>query len=192
MRRKSLRLFVYGQLCFFGGVFVCILIRPIGLAVDHGVSYFGHFHQTIIPYIIAFWGSAFCLYRVAKSVTAKELRPLAVMLSGVAFFEFLLVFAPDLSHHPWVKHIHTLIGIILFIDIGAISLWLTVKLKYNLWMIFFVAIELLGGIGAIVWLMPKQGFLIQSQLLFMVGASAALIYGFQKFINKRPLVQIDN
>ena len=55
---------------------LCIAIRPAGLAAHDGLSYFGSFKTTIIPYSTAFFLTAYFYWKAArKLVNSKTFRP---------------------------------------------------------------------------------------------------------------------
>ena len=182
MDREGLRFLIKGQVCFLIGVISCILIKPVGLAANHGISYFSHFRTTLVPYILALWGSAFYLYRASKKITSVNLKPVATALSIVALLEVALVFAPDLSADRLIYHIHTIIGSLIYMDVLFISLRLLIKSSFDRWLLFFVGIQLLACVGTMMWDSGSPpGFLIQAEILFFMATMGMLAYYMSRF-----------
>lgn len=163
----------YGLAAAFALLAVCVLIRPAGLAANDGLSYFGGFATTIIPYSLAFFLNAFFYWEAARGLdnghfpykyAATSLRVMAVLLIG-------LVVTP----HQLVDPIHTKIGAALFSFQLLLSIWLLIKLAPSWQNITLVLAEVLSGLGALYYLPKAHGLLLQFQVIFQLAFGWLLI-----------------
>jgi len=180
MDLRAVRLLWYGQFCFYAGVIAAIILKPAGLAANDGISYYGHFRYTFVPYAVALLGSGYFCWQVARRITNPSLRPVGLVLKLAALCEAAICAAP-VTLTPWLRHVHTTAGSILFSAQLLLSGWLVIKLHFQKWAIFYATLELAGGIGAAVWLLPKHGFLLQSQVIFQLGFSGLLLLAGSHF-----------
>lgn len=167
---------IRGQACLFGGVLTCVAIKPHGLGANNGISYYGVLWQTLIPYAVALLGSAYFTRKAL--VAAAEAFPdpvymrrmasaLAVTTSGLVVTPYSLGRLFDMTH--------TTLGGVLF----TIQLFLAARLlrwvNGGFLSLFLVFVQLTGGVIAAIYVLPKQGFLIQGQLLFQLAFGALLV-----------------
>ena len=61
--------FLAGSLAFALGLFVCVVIKPDGLRLDFGISYYGNFAVTVVPYTIGLIATAIALWSSARTGT---------------------------------------------------------------------------------------------------------------------------
>lgn len=181
MRQKVLLLFTAQQICFFGGLFAAILIRPEGLAANGGISYYGIFANTIPFYITCLLGTATFSFLAARTVTAPKLHPLrrgllafSALIAIIALMPYSVSIVFDLSH--------TVAGIILFLVQISLSIWLLVRLQWAILPLLCVITEVLAGIVSALYVLPAHGFLIQSQIVFQAAFALLLLYGFKRLL----------
>lgn len=181
MRQKALLFFTAQQICFFGGLAVSISLRPAGLAANGGISYYGIFANTFIFYMICLLGTATFSFLAARLIDLPDLRPLrrgllafAALIAIIALMPYSVSIVFDLSH--------TIAGIILFIVQISLSLWLLAKLKWSKVPLLCVIAEAVTGVISILYVLPQQGFLIQSQMAFQLAFAILLMYSFRKLL----------
>jgi hypothetical protein len=58
MNRKLISDPMLGLAFLLGGTFVCVELKPDGLAANDGISYYGTLPETVAPYAVAILGSA--------------------------------------------------------------------------------------------------------------------------------------
>lgn len=165
---RAVRWFVRGQWCLYGGILLCVLFQPAGLAADDGISYYGHFLRTIVPYVLALGGSGFCNWRGARLVTEPGLKVLRSTLLSIAALECLIILFP-VTLSTTARVIHTIIGSLIFVLQFGLSGWLVHRSRFARWPVIYGLVQLLGGLGCYYWLLPSSGFLIQCQVVFQVG-----------------------
>jgi hypothetical protein len=178
MKPQALRAIVWAQVCFVIGLAVAILLKPAGLSSNDGISYFGIYARTAVPYMIGLLGSAFLCWRASKHIDAPELALLKDMLAAFAVLTAVIVATPY-SVRPILDWIHTTAGSTLFSFQLLLSIWLVRKLKYNPAVVALAIIELASGIMCAIYLLPVRGFLLQFQIFFQLAFGGLLIYSLR-------------
>ena len=56
--KPAIRYIIYGQSCFVAGLIVCLALKPHGLTANEGLSYYGVYRETILPYTLMLLGPA--------------------------------------------------------------------------------------------------------------------------------------
>lgn len=158
----------------YGGLLLCVLLKPAGLAANDGISYFGIFRVTFVPYAIGLLGSAYFCRQTANNLRGSNLGPVRLVMSAVATLTVIIVLTPYAAGR-WVDDTHTTCGSILFILQLLLSGWLIVRLRYIWWSIALSLAELAGGILSAIYLGPLHGFLFQSQVLFQLAFGTLLV-----------------
>lgn len=178
MKNKALLLLAGQQLCFFGGLVACVILRPAGLGANDGMSYYGTFPDTFPYYAFSFLGTAISSLLAAKLISLRELRPLSRGLLAFGLLILVITFT-DYSVSPLFDWSHTIAGIILFIVQFFVSFWVLIKLKWARWPLLFLVLEIAAGAFSVIYVLPSHGFLIQSQAAFQLSFAALLFYGFR-------------
>jgi hypothetical protein len=181
MRRKAMIFFVGGQVCFFGGLAVCIALRPEGLGANGGISYYGVFVDTLPFYLISLLGTAAFSLLAAKLIVLLDLRPLRYGLLAFALLTTVVALTPYIISTP-LDWLHTIAGIIAFVVQFTLSFWLLAKLQWTGWASLFVVLEIATGAFSLVYVLPSHGFLIQSQMSFQLAFGALIFYSFRKLL----------
>lgn len=158
----------YALLAAGAMLLACIFIRPAGLAANDGLSYFGGFLNTVVPYSFSFLLYAYFLWRVASLLALSFLGRygwfVALVLRTMAVFLAGLVLTP----HTLVNSIHTAFGSALFSLQLLLSLYLLAVRRDWLNAVIFIA-ELTSGLTALYYLPRPVGLLLQSQVIFQLA-----------------------
>lgn len=181
MRSTFVRYLIIGQICFYLGLLLCILIRPEGLAANDGISYYGIYRSTILPFIIALLGSSVFCIRAGLELSKDSFKFLryGLIIIGVLTLGVLLT---PYTLSIFISDLHQDFGAMLFVCQLIISGWVAQKLNYDLRALGLVLIEFLGGLLAYYYLKPANGFLLQSQVLFQIGFSLLAVYSLPKLL----------
>lgn len=175
---KAARTVSYGVAAAAALFAVCILIRPQGLGADNGLSYYGDFKTTIIPYSLAFFAAAYSYLEAARYV--KDGRGfagnLALALRAMAALMVGLLVTPSSLVNP----IHTFMGTTLFSLQLAVSMWLLLKFFKDWQTTLLVAMMWLSGLAALYYLPRSQGLLLQTQVVFQLAFGLLLIRTLDK------------
>lgn len=184
------RYLIYGPLISLGLLLLCAIIRPDSLSVDQGLSYFGIYKLTVVPYGIALVIYAFCLWRASElgehqawyqRVLGRSLKLMALLVVG-------LLATPDTILETW----HMIFGSSLFVLQLLMSLLILKWLASNLINFGLFILELSCGIAAWYYLPLSQGLLLQTQVIFQLAFVVlllrTLVITSRKEINSKPLV----
>ena len=176
MTRKVTSDLVLGQVFLFGGMLVCVLIRPAGLGANAGISYYGIHRETVVPYAIAIIGSALYTRRALRAMTPavpalaamrRTADGLTVMAWGVVLTPYSLNIVFD-----WA---HTLIGTALF----SVQLLLTVRMVSwsggDGWMRCLLLVQFGSGVVAGAFVLTEGGYLLQAQLVFQLAFTMLMV-----------------
>ena len=163
---------------------LCVLIRPDSLSVDYGLSYFGVFLSTLVPYTAAYMLYAFCIWKASliqleqvwrQRILAWLLRIMAVQIIGLL-----------LTPYNRLYNIHVFFGIGLFSLQIILSLFMVAKWLAANWMnISLLLIEILAGLASLYYLPRAQGMLLQTQVVFQLAFAFLLIRGLGSW-NRKP------
>ena len=167
MYRRSIRLLIEAQLCLIAGLGVCVIIKPHGLLADDGISYYGIYKATIVPYAFALLGAGWCTFEAARRLPSMSRRPLRLALQGFAAATVGLTLTPY-SVNSLFDWAHTTLGAILFASQLILTGWLSVKLRRQWLFVCLWALELLAGIACAIYVLPSSGYLIEFQILFQL------------------------
>jgi hypothetical protein len=174
MRRRSIKLLSIGLSLFVLGLTICVLLKPVGLRVNSGISYYGNYRLTIFPYVIAIVGYGFFNLLLASCIKARGLWPLKYSFYIFGLLSLIIVITPY-SVSAFLSDIHTTVGTILFVLQLLLSGWIVVKMNYKFWPVVFLGIMLLSGIFSAFYVPVPHGFLIQAQIIFQLSF-AGLLY----------------
>lgn len=163
---KSARNILIGTslaLLLFG---ICVFIRPEGLSVNEGLSYFGVYKNTVVFFSLAIIINSVFYLKSARSLSYEhpEHKYLAKVLRIMAIFLLGLMMVPYSFSNP----IHTAFGAGFFFIQFAFSAWLIFKIAPSLLNYLLVSAEILSGVAAFYFMLSQDGFLLQSQILFQV------------------------
>jgi len=136
MKEKSYRYLVLDLVFFVSTIAICLLISPIGLKDNHGVSYYEHYGLPLIPYVLGFFAVAVLTFLIARSLPRSnhKLTNLKYVLYAISVLVFGVLATPDYinSFFNWA---HMVISTILFIIELILAAWLVIfelKDKINL------------------------------------------------------------
>ncbi len=165
---------ITSQLVLFLGIIICIIIRPKGLRVDNGISYYGTHLNTLAAYTISLAGSAFIAILAAIKYIKKDYDSIRSFLFILFPLTLTIILFPYNINSTY-KTIHEYSGILIFIIQIIISLIILFKIYRDRFNIFLFIIQILGGLISAYYLLPSQGFLIQGQLLFQLAFGILII-----------------
>jgi CDP-diglyceride synthetase len=179
MKHQSVRYIVYGQICFVAGLALCAALRPHGLSANGGLSYYGSYRETILPYILMLLGPAYFFIKTAELFRQPEQHVVHHTLTLMSLL-ILGVMVTPASLNAFTDGLHRAFGIPLFVSQLLFSGWLAKQLRYDGWALLLAATELAGGIGAYIWLSPIHGWSLEAQLVFQVAFGGLLIYALPR------------
>jgi hypothetical protein len=181
MRRKVLTLFWCGQACFFGGLAICLLLRPEGLSVNIGLSLYGILRDTLPFYLICLLGPAFFSLLAARVINLPELRTIRYCLIPFAILVTIVASVPFVISVP-VYWVHTTAGISAFAVQVYLSLWIVAKTGWPIRSLIFFLVEAAIGVASFMFVFLRHGYLLQGQIAFQAAYSLVLFYGFKALL----------
>lgn len=168
------RYVLYGQICFYAGLLVCVILKPQGLTANGGNSYYGVYRETILPYALALAGPAYFIIKTAELYKEPSQKIIRYALTAFGLLTIGVLATPDAT--AFMDGVHRAFGIPLFSLELLFSVWLVEQLRFNFWAVLLTAAELAGGVLSLVWLSPAHGWEFESQALFLAGFGGLLIY----------------
>lgn len=156
------------------GLLVSVLLQPQGLGANSGISYYGIFLRTVIPYAVSLLGTTFFCWQAARAIHEDNLKLVRTALFIMAACSLVIVATPY-SFDGILDHLHVAAGSFLFSVQLLLSIWLLPRVHFANWAIALTTIELLSGIACALYLYAKHGFLIQFQVLFQLAFGVLLI-----------------
>ena len=160
----SLRL---GITTFVLMMLLCVVIRPVGLVVNSGISYYGNYVETIIPYLIAFMSASFLMWRMSDLIVMKNktdfflkfgLKAVSVMLIGIM-----------LTPYNFLDIVHKTFGTATFMLQLFMMIATSRYLKMNVLNILLITLVMTSGLFAFIFLLHSSGFMIEAQVAFQVS-----------------------
>lgn len=175
-----------GQAFLFGGVTVCVVVRPDGLRANNGISFYG-VHPVTVPVLAAgLLGAAWYTRRGLRLAAPSTPAPDLMRRSGNAFALLLVgILVTPYTIGVLVDWTHRGLGSALFVlqlVLGAqLVRWTRDPLAAAYW-----SVELLGGILSAVYVLRVHGYLLETQLLFQLGFGA-LVLRTTRRLSARPV-----
>ncbi len=172
MRSKTWHIFLYGQIWLYAWLIIAILLRPSGLIANSGVSFYGIYLSTVIPYSIALLGAAYWNWHCADELTepvwlSQSLRLISLCLIGISLTPYSLGLIFDDAH--------TTIGALLFIVQLVTSARIAFLLHRRLITVLLWFIELTAGIVSAIYVLSDHGYLLQSQVVFQLAFASIIL-----------------
>lgn len=170
MQNKTVIGLIASQLWLILWVIICILMRPAGVTANDGLSYFGIFVNTAIPYSIGIVGSA-----AITAVTLHSYKRHLLKLLGYSMLILAIgiVVTPYTTNNAF-NNIHMILGSILFIIQLIYAGWILWDKKDTINIVLFI-ILLSAGIFSAHYVLLKDGYLLETQMIYQVAFGALLI-----------------
>lgn len=157
---------------------LCIVLQPEGLRANDGLSYYGVYWLTIIPFLAAFILYETALWRAADSLGhTPKTRMLALGIRLAAILAMAVALTPHTFLNGWMDNPHAVIGLVLFLVQLAISIKL-LRMGFHWIDAGLVIIELAGGAACAYYSMFEHGWLLQSQAIFQVAFAILVARAF--------------
>lgn len=180
--QRAAKYVLWSQVSLYAALLVCIVLKPNGLSVNDGISYYGNYLRTFFPYAAGLLITAFCGLRAAAVLPVSE-TTLRSSLRLYALMTAVIAITPYAAGH-WVDWAHTACGATLFSLQLVLSFWLVWRLHFAWWAILLTLTEIVSGLAAAMYLAPMDGFLLQTQAVFQVAFGILLVTGLRRL---RPL-----
>lgn len=167
---------VRGQLWQFGGLALCVALRPEGLSANSGISYYGVYGQTVVPYAAGLLGAAFYTRRGLHAAAPLLPAPDFLRWTGNAFA--VLAVGVALTPHTLnalVSWIHRGFGAALFVLQLVLSIRLAGWAGRDRLAIGLLTLQLAGGLASAGYVLRDTGLLLEGQIVFQAAFGAVVI-----------------
>jgi hypothetical protein len=171
---------IMGELCFVAMMVGCLAIEPSWIAVKEGLSYYGNYLTTGVPYAIGF-GSCIALTALGlariqpRSAMVKRLR------RGVAVLLVLMASIPLTPYGLDVVFdwLHMGAATVLFASGLVLGGWLAFRLPDRLTRCLY-AIESGAGIAIFTAELGLHDYMIPSELAFQLATFGLVVRGIRQ------------
>ncbi len=183
MPAKQFRYIVYSQGCFYLGLLICTILKPKGLTINQGISYYGVFWLTIVPYCFGLLGGAYFCWRYALQLKKPDLWLVRYTFVAMSLLIIGVALTPD-TLGRFIDDLHVTCGSILFVLQLLFSGWLIVQLQYDFRAIALSLLELMAGVMSFIYLAPKHGYLLESQVVFQLSFGILILYSLPQLFTR--------
>jgi len=165
--KKAITELRVGILLFVAMIILCVAIRPDGLIVNSGISYYGNYPETLLPYILAFISASFLTWRVSDLIVLKNktdyflkfgLKAVSIMLIGIM-----------ITPYNFFDIVHKTFGTTTFILQLFMMIATSRYLKMNTINVLLITLVMASGLLAFIFLLQSSGFMIEAQVAFQVS-----------------------
>jgi hypothetical protein len=176
MRDRVVGDLVKAQVCLFGGLLLCVVLRSQGLVANEGISFYGRNLETLSPYAAGLLGTAALTRRALRSAAPGLPAPAPVRRAADAFALLLvgIILTPSTASSV-VDWTHKTLGASLFV----LQLLLAARLVAWAWGdplgTALLLVQFAGGVASAVWVLQDHGFLIEGQVVFQLAFGVLLI-----------------
>jgi len=126
--RSPVRLLLIAQLCLFAGLLICVLLMPHFLfeANEGGVSNYGTYAKTVVPYTLGFGGCGIITIQAALRISRKDTSRKLLLTLGLLYL-FVLLSTYPYKLDGFYHDVHELAGAALVIYTVAFGMWLSLR-----------------------------------------------------------------
>ncbi len=176
--KRSSQYLLIGIIAFFLLLFICILIRPVGLRVNSGISYYGNYTDTIVPYALAFMANSLLIWRSSLLIGHKNKADvyIGIIFKIIAISMICILLTPHrFFYAPGFDMIHRTIGTMMFSLQMITAIWIVIFGYRDRLNALLILIAFLSGYAALIYLLQPHGYMIQAQIIFQLSISALYI-----------------
>lgn len=175
MLDEQKRLLRLAAISFFGFSFVCILIKPQSLGINDGLSYFGNYKETLLPFAGALLLSAYFISLLIPKLPSSKLFPDRVKqgFGIIAICLVALLLAPSRGGLV-IDNLHRLFGTGIFITELSMTYYWWVYAQKDRPLLILLWIEFIMGVASAIYVPAPHGFLLQTQLIFQAAFMASM------------------
>jgi hypothetical protein len=108
---------------FLVAVAICVALQPSNVLSHDGLSFYGNFQKTLLPYGLGLAGTAYFLLRACHIlVNTQAARSFRVGLEAVGVCLLGIVATPSFSHERLIQDLHVIFGFMIFVTMAILSL----------------------------------------------------------------------
>jgi len=169
--REALRYLRLSGAAFAATVTACVCLQPGDVMTHNGLSFYGNFQQTLLPYGLGLGLTALALLRASQHMPQAAVgRGLRLSLSAMAAALLGVVVTPSFAQNWLIQLLHVLFAAMVFVLQLAVS-WRATHLRtgqLDHWLFrvqlgaLAVAMLSFGTFGALSLMLPAQALAIAS------------------------------
>jgi hypothetical protein len=182
MARNTVTYVVSGECCFLAMMGCCFALEPSWVAVRQGLSYYGNYVPTGIPFVIGF-GSSIALTGLGlarirpRGATAQRFRIAVLAVLALMAWVPLTPYKLDLVF-DWL---HIGVATVLFCSGLAFGGWLVLRLDDRPTRCLY-AIESGAGVAILTAELGIHDYMIPSELAFQLAAFGLIVHGTRRLV----------
>lgn len=183
--RSPVRVLLVAQLCLFVCLLLCVLLIPHFLfeSNEGGVSNYGTFVKTVIPYTLGFGICGVLTIRAAILVPKQRLRLLLIILGALYLFVLLSTYL--YKHSVFLDDLHHGAGGLLVLYTVAFGVWLSTFKARSTVTLLLLAVQLIGFLLAVLTFIGVLHVLFIAELLESLAFGALLVVAVPRFTEVR-------
>lgn len=182
--KSCLKQIRFGLAIFFGCLIVCAFLKPQGFWVNHGISYYGTFLETIIPYAIGFSAAIWSFYRVASVLAPyRNLRIIRQLMLAAAICMAGVLITPY-SVSASLYDIHVLFGSLLFSAQLVAATWLAWKVVRSRLLELVVIFMIAVGVVCFLSLSGEPSVETRAQIVYQIAFGYVLLHSFKVMLER--------
>lgn len=174
-------------------VLLCVALQPSDILTHDGLSFYGNFHKTFLPYGLGLVATAYFVIRVCQHLRrGQAARSFRVGLECIAIALLGIVATPSYSSVVLIQDLHVIFGFVIFVAQAVLSLHYLIKARRG-WLDWL----LLGGQLAAIVLVALSfhvvgvlNFMLPAQVLAIVCFGALLIRAVSYRANHRAAPEL--
>jgi hypothetical protein len=180
MQSKAVRCLIAGQLSLFGFLLVCLLLIPHFLTQHNegGVSNYGLYAKTVIPYSLAFGLCGILTLRAAwlipKGTASYKVVKRSLIALGIMFLVVLVSTYPYKVNDTF-NTIHIYAGSLLTLLEMLLGGWFALFLARGIWNIVIFAAQIIGIIIGVMTRLNVIHVLFITEMLTSLAFGALLV-----------------
>lgn len=177
MERKNIALLVLAQINFFVMAAICYFLLPHAPIEIEGVSYYGNYAHTLVPYVLALSGTAALIILWVVKLSTNQTPELKIFRSLLVILSVLLIFLTFTPSHAvrFLYDTHVALGGGIFLCQIGIGLWLAGWLSRRPVNILLAALQLLAAVLAMLSLPNVIDVMFLSQVLLQLTSGILVI-----------------
>lgn len=182
MANHVVRNFLKGQLCFVVGIVICIVLLPKGMTGNNGLTYYGNYARTIVPFALGLLGCAWFTYQSVRLIRLQKQKFLTYILLVLCLLLVGVVLTPyKLNMIFWLTHMYA--ASLLFGGEYVMLLWLGLISRrdvINIVLIALATVELYLTASSVG---PTLGYITLGQLGFQAIFAFVTYRSFKKLFD---------
>jgi hypothetical protein len=182
MGHRVIKFLLIGQLCLWSGLLVCYLLAPNVVYSNYGISHFGVYKHTILPYGVAFLLCGYFTILAAREIRSTKQIPgqLSQALLVLALCMLAILLTPY-TVQPVLDWTHMIAGTILFSFQSVLSGWLVWQHPDQRAVLLF-SLQLIGCVIAALSLFHFIQLMFTGQIITQLAFGTLLIHSVLKIL----------